>query len=654
MKLDRSLQECTLALLRRIATNHGVVVEDATLRGELADLLLHRLQSPAHLSGFLSHLSSEERSLLQAVRDQGWMAKSFVLERRFPQPRPTVPGGAEPGPTLSLLQKGLLFRSFAAIGSWRGEVYFVPEELRPAVDASLPPHEEATLPDLGPEREPEIVVERDPAFDVFCLLSFLSREPRRQVRGVLPRLELAKLEQEAGPGSVDVAADRWEERWRFLLHLCASGGWVMRRGAALVPSRRAARLLSGGPEEVRARLLERYLKDRGWSDLAAAGKVRQPLGGRQIDEVAGRQLLVHHLVEVADEGWVDEDRFCEALWRLNPDFLREDYASLSWAVLDLETGVELRGPDSWGRVEREWLRYVLRGPLYWLGVVRWGLSTGGRAVGFQLRALPLSTTDRGLGSLDGSSGPSRQPSIPWSRGVSPGMAARPTPGARLSLGPGGEVESPEGMDLGLLLRLEPYLQLIRRGRASSYRLTRESALAGIEAGGSWDELRELLEWATGASLPDGIRQEIDVWEADHGRFTLGAGTILSAATAEDADAVFALPGVAVCLESRLGPRDYRVIPERVWQLVEALRKAGQRPRLDPSVRREGARRALGDPAVLRESLFALKLLRSLPEGADLGMGAEAVRWLENALGPEEAEEVSRKVRAAHKRMQSTE
>ncbi|MHB8990298.1 MAG: helicase-associated domain-containing protein [Chloroflexota bacterium] len=632
MRLEESLHDCTLALLRRIAANHGMVAGEATLRGELAGLLLQRLLAPGYIAGFLPSLSEAEQTLLQTVRDQGWTAKAFVLERQFPQPRPSRPssGPPEPGPTLSLLQKGLLFRSFAAIGSWRGEVYLVPDDLQPAVTSSLPAPAEPEQVELRLEGEPETIAERDPGFEAFCLLSFLRREPRRRlVRGVLPRVDLAKLEQEVGSSCLDVAVSRWEERWRFLLHLCLAGGWVVRQGSTLVPSRGAARLLSGGAEEIRARLLERYLKDRGWSDLAAAGRVRQPLGARQVDEAAARRLLLHQLEAVSAEGWIDEGRFCETLRNLIPDFLREDYASLSWAVLDAATGVELYGPASWAGVEGEWLRYVLRGPLHWLGVVRWGLSSGGKAMGFQLRR-PVAST------------------VPEGAGVSPAPEHTTT----LSLGLGGEVESPEGFQMELLYRLEPYLELSRRGRRSSYRLTRASVVRGLDTGGSWAELRELLETATGESLPPPLREEVERWVADYGRFVLDTGVILAAGTPEDADQLAQLPGTVGCFEVRLGPRVHQVVPGRVWQLVQALRKAGHQPRVDPSVRLQGARRAMGELEVLRESLFALKLLRSLrQEGVELENGSEAARRLEAALGPQETAEIARKVQAALRQIQ---
>lgn len=626
MKLEEALQDCTLALLRKIAANHGVAVEEEVLRGELSQLLLQRLLEPAYLGDYLSTLTQDEIAVLDTVRGNGWMAKAFVLERLFPQragPKPPT-AQAEPSPSLSLLQKGLLFRTFAPIAAWRGEVYYVPEELRPTILPALPAAAPRGQADLRTRGVPEVVVERNIPFDLFCLLSFLRRDARKLQRGALSRADLAKLEQEVDSPPVQMAASRWEERWRFLLHLCLAGGWVRREGAILKPARGAERLLAGTPDEVRTRLLERYLRDRNWSDLAAAGRVRQPLGGRRIDEAAARRLLIHHLEEMAAEGWTDEKAFCEALRSTNPDFLREDYSSLSWAVVEVATDAELYGTASWDAVEGDWIRYVLRGPLQWLGVVRWGLSRAGEAVGFQFR---------------------------------PAVDTRGTSGPRVDAQelPSGviredfELSAPEDCDLGLLYRLEPYLELRRRGRVSSYRLTRESMLEGLEKGGSREEVRELLLRAV-EPMPANLLSQVDRWAADHGRFLLEAALLLTTATPEDAELLRGLPEVAACLVSRLGPRTFRVPPERIWELAQRLKKSGHLPRVDAGVKLEGARRAAGDVALLRESLFALRVLRSLQEGLEMGNGAEALRRLEAALGPEEVEEISRRAQAAVKQL----
>ncbi len=622
MRLQDGLRDCTLALLRKIAVNHRLVVGEDLLRSELAQLLLGRLLDEEWLAGFLRTLSAEEICLLQQLRDQDWMVKAFVLERRFPRHRDgDAADRGEQGPTISLLQKGLLFRGFAAKGSWRGEVYYLPEELHSALSGFLPASVAERILDVRSTQQPDTVARRTVPFDLFCLLSFVRRQPQSQLRGEMSRALLGQLEREVTSLSTDLLVGRWEERWRFLIHLCLQGGWLARKGEFLRPARAAGRLLAEQPGEIRGRLIDRYLKDRGWSELAAAGKVKQMLGAGRIDETAARRLLVHNLSEMAIEGWIDEDSFCESVRLHDPDFLREDHASPSFAVVELSTGLELYGPDSWNVVEGEWIRYLLRGPLHWLGLVEWGLGPGGRAVGFRWIGDEIADEPGEVAA---------KPEILVEDSI---RLAVPVPG-----------------DLRLLYSMEPYMELLSRDKVSRYRVTRASLLAGLEAGGSWDELRRALETLVGPDLPAQVTERAEEWASGYGRFLLEGATLVTASTEEDAELLATAPEFAENLQSRLGARVYRVAADRFWKLLEALKKAGYVPKVEPTARAELVRRTAGDLELLRESLFALKLLRSL--GSDwekVNRGAEVVKRLESILEAEELEQIDRRVQDATRR-----
>lgn len=624
MKLEDALQECTLALLRKIAASHAIAVADDTLRAELAAHISQRIADAGYLIGYVSGLSDGEKEVLRFLVTHEWAGKAFLLERQFA--RAQVDASQQPlSLTIALLQKGLIYRSFGTIGSWRGELYHVPGELREAISASLPPGPGLAKPEVRTSVVPEAIEQRDSPSDLFCLLSFLRRGERRAYQGFLSRFDLPKLEQEASGGAGELETGDAERRWRFLLHLALASSWVRRDGPFLKPGRVAAQILSGHPHEVRQRMLDRYLKDRSWSDLTEAGRARQSLGSRRIDEAAARQVVLHYLQEFAGGEWVSEDAFCDAVHATNPDFLREDYASLSWAMVDVAAEAELYGAESWDPVEGEWIRYVLRGPLYWLGIVRCGRDSGGRRAAFQL-APEVAVQDPALFL------PEDTQQVVFRDDL--GMFA------------------PSGVDLGLLYRIEPYLVLRGRDAAgSSYRFTRVSVLRGLEAGGSWDELRELVEQLS-LHVPEHVSHQLREWAASYGRLLLEGAILLTAVTEEEADSAVQSPGVASCLGERLGRQTFRVSPERVWQLTDVLREAGQAPRIDPSVGAQGVRGAAGDLATLQESLFALLVLRSLHGALDLGGGAEAQRRLEAALGPDKVEDVSRRAQDAVKRLKS--
>lgn len=623
MKLEEALGGCTTGLLRRIAVGLGIAPQPDTLRSELVGGILHRLMEPGFVDGCAAALPPEEVALLQAVRSWGWTARAFIVDRRFgPGALPRTAGGLErSGLALSLLHRGILFRGFATVGTSHGEVYFVPEELQPPLTARLPALAPPDLPDPRSEAVPDAGEEIDVVYDLFCLLSFLQRHPRRAAGGTLARADLDRLEREARLRPAGDSPSDWERRWPFLLHLCLSQGWAIRQGTLLKLGRQTSDLLSGPNPQLRSRLLEAYLKDRGWSDLAAAGRVRQLLGGRRIDEPAGRCLLLHQLERWRGAEWIDPELFVRAIHSTDPDLLREDYSSPAWAVVEAATGAELYGPLSWDVVEGEWLRQLLGGPLRWLGVVQWG-TVQGKPAAFRVP-------------------PSHPPGEPEDLGSTHQEAPRLLPTRD-----GMELLLPEGVDLGLLLQMEPYLELRRRDGMGSYRLTHASALEGVEGGGSWDELRGLLLRLASEPPPAQLLDRLAEWEAASKGFVLEAGLLLTAATEGDADLLSGSPELARCLEARLGPRSFRVARERMWELVELLRRAGRRPRVDVGARTLLGRSAAREADLLRECLFALLLARELSPGTGSRETAEALRRLRAALGPEEVAEASRRARLA--------
>ena len=626
VKLEDALQECTLALLRKIATSHAIPVAEETLRAELAVQISQTFAGSGYLAAYAAELSGDERQALRFLADHEWSGQAFLLERQFAGAQ-EADSSHQPMPLIvSLLQKGLIYRSFGTIGTWRGELYHVPEEIREAIASSIPANPGPAVPDVRAGIVPEAAEQRDSSVDLFCLLSFLRRGDRRAYQGFLSRFDLPKLEQETGGGASDVETKDAERRWRFLLHLALAAGWVRRDGPLLKPGRLAVQLLSGDPREVRQRIVDRYLKERSWSDLTEAGRVRQSLGSRRIDETAARQVVLHYLREFSTSAvWISEASFCDAVHAANPDFLREDYASLSSAMVDVAAEAELSGADSWDPVEGEWIRYVLRGPLYWLGIVRWGRDSAGRRTALQFMTEVAAHDTAPLLSAG-----TRQAVF------------------RDDLG----VFAPAGVDLGLLYRIEPYMILRARDAAgSSYRLSKTSVLRGLEVGGSWEELRDLMGQLS-ALVPEHVFHQIQGWCASYGRLVLEGGVLLTAATEEEAEAVGQAEGLAHFLSERLGRRTFRVVPERTWQLADSLREAGQAPLVDPSVGAQGIRSVAGDVATLQESLFAILVLRSLHGPLDLGGSAEAQRRLELALGPDNVEDVAKRAQDAVKRLRS--
>src|ERR1700682_1564125 len=135
MLLREGLDLSSTGALRRMASVHGLVHDAATTRGELIERLADRLLDPNYLGEQVAGLADDERATLVAARASGGELRGLLVERDHP-------GAGE-----ALIERGLLFRLFAAAGPLRGEVFQAPAEVLallpppPAVDA--PPATEA-------------------------------------------------------------------------------------------------------------------------------------------------------------------------------------------------------------------------------------------------------------------------------------------------------------------------------------------------------------------------------------------------------------------------------------------------------------------------------------------------------------------------------
>src|SRR5260370_21459876 len=111
MLLREGLALSSTAALRRMASTHGLIHDDATTRGELIERLAERfLGDPTFLADQLERLPEDERATLQAARVSGGELRGLLVERDHP------------GAGDALVERGLLFRIFAAAGPLPGEV----------------------------------------------------------------------------------------------------------------------------------------------------------------------------------------------------------------------------------------------------------------------------------------------------------------------------------------------------------------------------------------------------------------------------------------------------------------------------------------------------------------------------------------------------
>jgi hypothetical protein len=562
VRLAEALEQTATAILRRVASAHGLPHDDGTTRGELIARIAERFGARPWLDNQLHSLNADEREVLVSARASAGELRGLLVD------------SAHPGAAESLADRGWLYRVFAAAGPLRGEVFVVPDELLAVLPEDAEP--QPLLADAPPPAEPRWT---DPAFSLFALVSALTRQG-------------GHLEQEVRPWSEEPGAWAWDARWTFLRHLATSAGLVVHRAdGASTGSSALARLLDD-PLTLADRLWRGYLNDRSWSELAHFGSTALTDSAEIADTLGLRRALVDVVQHLPEGGWLRVDAVSAWLQRTRPTVVREQ--------LNPRGLVQLQAAN-WTELELPLLRYVLLGPLYWLGLL--GAGRDGQVIARRART------------------------------VAPSPEACHWEGTA-------DLVAPARARLGVLLRAERYLTLRERGRVSRYHLVQTNIAAALGGGGSIAECRQLLQHLTQAPLPSAVDERLAAWDQRFGALEIRPAVLLRGRTADELDRAIGDDRVRPFVRARLGPEVAEVAAADALELANALRSSGHLPQMDAALRLAAEpRRAyagLVDEQVLEFLLVSLLAFRAAwPERlAELEGSLALLERLEHQFPPE--------------------
>jgi hypothetical protein len=130
-------------------------------------------------------------------------------------------------------------------------------------------------------------------------------------------------------------------------------------------------------------LAEAWLESTGWNELAFTSGIDADTWPN--NPVLARHAVLEMLRDVPAEIWWSLDGFVDYVKRVNPDFQRPGGDYSAWYLSDAYTGEILHGFEYWDYIEGALLRFLVEGPMHWLGLVRSGrgsflLATPGLAL----------------------------------------------------------------------------------------------------------------------------------------------------------------------------------------------------------------------------------------------------------------------------------
>ena len=449
----------------------------------------------------IHYLGPEEADALGDLIAAGGRMQVAAFERQHGLVRNMGPGRIEReepwldpvSPAEGLWYRGFLYRAFDETeGSDMVEYYYLPKELlRGAAGGAMAGRGPAAdlEPDLAPGMQPVAPPEQvDPAGagavdDLTAILSVAQASALHE--GELGRLQPLFLNPDLNRAS-----------------LLFSLAWEMKLLRATDDGARPTRLVLTWLRKSRAEQ-GRDIAD-AWSNSAWNELLHTPglafEGGWQNDPILARTTLLDTLPR--SEEWFRLADLVALIRGSVPDFQRPDGNYDTWYIRDVHSGGYLSGFGSWDLVEGRLLRYLVLGPLVWLGLAETAMTAPGQEAIFRLTP----------------------PTLAWLAGAEPGQEEVTMP---IVVQDDGLILVPfnadryERFQVARVAEAEP----LRPGKPARYRITPRSLSRADEQGIDAGRLLQFLAKASQRPVPAAARRAIERW-AERGTEASLEGVVL--------------------------------------------------------------------------------------------------------------------------------
>lgn len=538
--LVQSLKNQDLGYLRIVAELWGVELQ-ATEEKEAARQLAAALLDPQLVSEVVEALPGRARAALDGLARSGGRMPWAQFARRYGEVREMGPGRRDrerpyldPASSAEALwYRALVGRAFFDAPGGPQEFAYLPDDLLALLPAPSPPESAALGRPASPAECAFPLPAADRILDEACTL----------LAGL--RLELAPQEMAASwcwpaGGGYPLTPDS-------LRALLAEAGLLDAGGLPRAGPTRA--FLEASRGEALAQLARAWLESAKFDELALLPRLRLE-GEWERQPLRARQAILGFLAGVPEHTWWSLNAFVEAIREDFPDFQRPAGDYDSWYIRDPETGEYQRGFAHWDEVEGELVRFLVTGPLHWLGIADLAAPAAGE---------PASAFRRSA----------------WSPALLQGLA----PAGLASEGERLQVRSDASLSLPRLAPRSLRYQLARfcawegfAGEVYRYRLTPASLERARRQGLRAEHLVALLR-RSAAPLPPTLLKAVERWEERGEEARLERLLVLRLSSPELLQALRASPA-ARFLGDPLGPAAVIVRPGAWEKVRDALAAMG--------------------------------------------------------------------------------
>lgn len=442
--------------------------------------------------------------------------------------------------TEELWYRGLIFRGNRFTENELKACYFLPEDLLETLQSMIPG---IPAPDPAPQSLPtRPAIPSETAFvfplqdnitDIFTLFAALKRD------GKPPEL----------PGFDMSAAYR-----SFLDMLLKEGEFLSDQGEAdaekirlfLIQNRTAARI----------QLIRIWRNAEHYDELSENTEALTVRSAPDFDRKIPRESFLQMISLLQAETWWSVSGFLGAVKKTSPDFLRKTFGENRGQMLDSD-GNDLSGMGSWYQLEGSWIRFLLFGPLTWLGIVQAAAPSASEK---EPTAFRLSS--EALFFLSESSLPETGSEIQSKPNLEQG---HPTVGADGAVTCSRSVPRYFRYMAARFCTVEKY-----KADVCTFRITPASLSAAESAGISRESVLSLLKRFTGKALPPALERMLSGTGKNSLPATIYSGTILSVPTTESAELILNTPRLEKWIYQRLNPNSLLIDPKGIEELRRFL------------------------------------------------------------------------------------
>lgn len=556
--LRESLQGRDLGYLRIVAELWAIELTVTDARTTLQQLIPNLL-NPALLQEVVKDLPDTAQVALSDLLENGGKIPWALFSRRHGIIREMGPGRRDrerpyvqtPSAAEALWYRGIISRAFFDLPSGMDEYVFIPDDLL----LLLPAFSTLAKPRLGRPASQKEKAFLKPAGDWILddACTYLAAQRMGFAGDLSPFLAGSKLKD------FSVAAIQAILKAAGLLD--DEGQPVPEAVREFLEADRAGALLV---------LVSKWKTSSSYNELnLVPGLLIE--GQAQNDSIRARSAVLDFLAQLPGDTWWNLASFIKAVHQDYPDFQRQAGDYDSWFIKDIASGAYLRGFEQWEAVEGAFLRFILSGPMHWLGLIDLAASTD--AAANPVEAFRISALGKSLLEGNSPSGLLPEDQLLFSRTDGVLQASRYCPrSARYQL--------------ARFCRWEKF-----DGENYRYQVTPQSLALAAHQGLKVSHLLALLR-RFGKNVPPNLVKALERWEQRGIEARVQQEVVLKLSSPEILIALRSSPAARL-LGEPLGTTAVVVKPGAIKKVLSALAEMGYLGEVDPAlldqyVKREGA------------------------------------------------------------------